>query len=307
MNSLLDRLVVVDVADPDHLDGALRYAAGEAATRTCGVHLLVATGDLVTGDLDGARETMQRALARARVLVGERTPLTSETFHGSATHALEAAASSAELVVLQRGDHAAHAVPCRPPAWEELAAHAAAPVVIVPDLWSDGTPPGSVVTVGMDAPDRPALARAAVALAEARGARLHILHAWWSPHFRAGLRVNVERAERWRSEAAAGLADALDRAAHESGHQVRVPVRLEVRHGRPSEVLAAASRSSCLVVVGRGRAPRPGVERPLGPVTTALVRDAACPVLLVPSRSEVGAAGRTVRDSHQVRRVEAPA
>jgi nucleotide-binding universal stress UspA family protein len=178
----------------------------------------------------------------------------------------------------------------RPPC-DELAARSHAPVAVVPDLWAGGTPPGSLVVLGLDAPRRrPELVREAVALAQARRAALRVVHAWWSPLVRSDLRVNQERADRWEVEAG----DVLAQALVDLPEGPRIPVELQVAHGRPAEVLTAAARPACLLVVGRGRAEQHGVGPHAGPVPAALVHDAACPVALLPPGLDVPSTGPAV-------------
>ena len=306
------RPVVVDVADPDHLDAALRYAAAEAATHACGIRLVRGTG---TPTSDGipraaadpdhrAREVLQRAVECARLVVGERTPVTSELFHGPAASAVSATSRHARLVVLQRGDYAAPCARAGRPACDELAVRSHAPVAVVSDLWTGGTPPGSLVTLGLDAPRRrPELVREAVALAQARRAVLRVVHAWWSPLFRSDLRVNSDRADHWEAAAGEVLAAALATLPEDP----RISVELQVVHGRPAEVLAAASRSSCLLVVGRGWQEQPRVGLTAGPVAATLAYDASCPVVLVPTGLEVPGAPAAPAAARRLRRAGQPA
>ncbi|HEX6872634.1 MAG TPA: universal stress protein, partial [Micromonosporaceae bacterium] len=72
-------------------------------------------------------------------------------------------------------------------------------------------------------------------------------------------------------------------------------LRVEVRHAaRESDALVAATRTSVLLVVGpTGSGDRLGIA--LGPVAGALIRSAACPVVVTPS-TPVGPGGPGARD-----------
>jgi len=61
-----------------------------------------------------------------------------------------------------------------------------------------------------------------------------------------------------------------------------VPIDIEVHHGPPLPALLAAAASSRLMVLGRHGVHRELGSR-LGPVTRAVLHDAPCPVLLLPT------------------------
>ncbi|HEU5107489.1 MAG TPA: hypothetical protein VFT95_02840, partial [Micromonosporaceae bacterium] len=106
-----------------------------------------------------------------------------------------------------------------------------------------------------------------------RGAPLIAMHIW--PHGTG------------RADAEGGFLNLLE---NWSGKYPDVPVELAVRHGLdPAIVLAAASRSACLAVVG---APcEPAGARRVSPnsALAAFIDRAGCPVAVVPRRVGRGA------------------
>ncbi|WP_141576788.1 universal stress protein [Actinomadura sp. WMMA1423] len=149
-----------------------------------------------------------------------------------------------------------------------LAGQYPGPVVIV--RGHSDTPLGEVV-VGLDLSEDPAPALDhAFAAAEARDARLRVLHTWRPAASSAGSGVDVELAANARYDR---LAAALApwRRRHPD-----LKVVEDVVIGHPVQMLAQASAEADLVVVGsRGR------SFPLGSVGHGVIHHAHCPVAVV--------------------------
>ena len=68
------------------------------------------------------------------------------------------------------------------------------------------------------------------------------------------------------------------------GHEVAdVPLEVDARHADPADALIDARRTTVLLVVGRHDAVFP-MGSHLGPIARAVLREAACPVLLADPR-----------------------
>ncbi|MDH6437186.1 nucleotide-binding universal stress UspA family protein [Streptomyces sp. SAI-144] len=133
------------------------------------------------------------------------------------------------------------------------------------------------VALGVDARD-PAAAAIDFAFdsARIRGSRLHAVHAWSLPADAAELPFAIPEKDRaaWEDQEVQQLTDAL-RPWREKHPQV--PVLEDVVLFAPAQALLHCSAGAALVVVGR----RPDAE--WGCVVRSLLREATCPVAVVPS------------------------
>lgn len=143
---------------------------------------------------------------------------------------------------------------------------------------------------------RPAVA-AALDEAMLRDARLMPLHAWSMPLFPSpGTRLSGGR-----SSVAAVRADARRHfdevlgGLRDNDRHVRVTDRL-VRDSA-GHALVSASQHAELVVVAARKKP-PGLGPHIGPVTRLVLHHAACPVLVVPADTTVGARARGLFSHH---------
>jgi nucleotide-binding universal stress UspA family protein len=158
-----------------------------------------------------------------------------------------------------------------------VAARAHSPVVSVPVGWRPARRP-LPVTVGVeDAKRAHAELSAALALATASGVPVQVVRATYLPEaIQEILRREVNEADFLLAARHNLIRDAnLPEEVCE-----RVPCTFEVRWGRPSEVLVDASAGSCLLVLGR-RDPTLPFGSHLGPVVRHVLRDSACPVMVV--------------------------
>ena len=138
------------------------------------------------------------------------------------------------------------------------------------------------VVVGVDG-TLPSLRALVFALAEARlrGGSVVAVIAWHEPYTGQPLAASVADPAVLADAAAEALERALDEVRADDWG---IHLERRVRRGRPGEVLLRAADNAALVVVGsRGRGGLTGAL--LGSVAQQLVRDAACPVVVVPSAS----------------------
>ena len=82
--------------------------------------------------------------------------------------------------------------------------------------------------------------------------------------------------EEWAKRSAVEIQGVLDALGEETTH---IPVEIDARHAYPADALVEASRTSDLLVIGR-HDPAVPLGSHLGPVARAVMREAACPVLL---------------------------
>lgn len=273
----------------DPMDAALQYAASDATRVGCGLHLVNVVHDPVQGpnavlmeraDLDRAgRLALESAAEKARDLVGDRVPVTSELMQGRVVGSLVEAASEASSVVLQRRPLSRLERVVTRSVSSGVAARAHVPVISVPARWSPVRSRGvePTVTVGVDVPDRSShLLHLAVDISRSRDARLRIVHTWFLPGSYADFVMPPEEQARWVDRATAEIRQSLDSLA------IDVPsdeVIIEVLHAYPGDALVERSRSSDLLIVGR-HDPMIPFGSHLGPVARGVMRDATCPVLL---------------------------
>ncbi|MGQ4360344.1 universal stress protein [Streptomyces sp. SAS_272] len=149
-------------------------------------------------------------------------------------------------------------------------------MVLVPDGSTSADHSGRVV-VGVDARDpSDGVIAFAFGCARARGAGLHAVHAWSLPSRAAAWPFGVPEKERatWEDHEVQLLADAL-RPWREKYPDI--PVWEDVLLFPPAQALLHHSGSTALVVVGH----RSCTE--WGAVVQTLLREAACPVAVVPT------------------------
>lgn len=132
------------------------------------------------------------------------------------------------------------------------------------------------IVVGLDGSERSvaALRRAAV-LAEALGARIHLVAVWqYPPVGAAGYPVDAELYESWTRDAI------IDAKSKVWGKTPPGSVTAVVRNGSAARVLIDESRDADMLVVGsRGHGGFAGLM--LGSVSMAVAEHAKCPVLVV--------------------------
>jgi nucleotide-binding universal stress UspA family protein len=272
-------------------EAAVWWAADEAHRRRSEVRLtyalplpLLSSPMGVTTPLptDAVRQVAEKLLGEVAERIRQSHPALSVdavvSFGGAAEELLQEATEAVLLVVGSKGlgefrDLAMGSVSAH------VATHAPCPVVVIPPRWESEQAAERVV-VGVDGSE---VSRDAVGFAfeaaQARQVPLTAVMAWHDPVSTGPddpLPV-VYDLDALEQQSAALLAESI--AGHR-GKYPDVPVREELVHGRPDDVLVAAGRTAQLLVVGsRGR----GVFRGLllGSTSRALVHHAPCPVAVV--------------------------
>ncbi|MEU0811266.1 universal stress protein [Streptomyces sp. NPDC005970] len=287
--------VVAGVDGSEHSLAAAGWAAGEALDRAVPLLLLHASQPLpprispVPG-ADAWRHVGAQMIQQAAADLADRHPgleVTGEHIATAADKALLRAARSAGLLVVgARGwggfdGLAVGSVALR------VATAADCPVVTVPEGCAGaGTEAGAgaeaEVVAALDTHGRMAeTADFAFRAAQARRARLRVVHAWALPApAPSAWMIGVLEEDRamWEDQEGQAVADALRpwRASHP-----RVEVLIDVVLLNPAQALVRSSERALLLVVGRRTGDRVA-ERHLGPVAHAVLHHAHCPVAVVP-------------------------
>ena len=277
----------------DPMDAALEHAARVAVREGCGLHLLhvlhhVAQGpEMVLVDIvdleHAARTVLAAAEERARDLLPEELPVTTQLVWGGPVSSIVTASQDARMVVLQRRPLSRVLRVVTRSTSSGVAAHAHVPVVSVPARWTSPVTGDEVptVTVGVDVPDRAEnVLRAAAQEARARGAKLRVLHTWAFPGAYDDIIVSRIEHEQWTERARRDIHAALAALGDDAAG---LDVEVEARHAYPGDALINAARTSDLLVIGR-HDPLVPVGSHLGPVARAVLREAVCPVLLADPR-----------------------
>lgn len=162
-----------------------------------------------------------------------------------------------------------------------VAVRAACPTVAVPPEWQPGTSHGRVV-VGVKEPERarPLLAEG-FAEADRRGAELVVVHGWKLPSAYDDIVADRVGAQQMRAGAESWIEDQLVELRQE---HPEVNVTIEVVHASGADAIVEASRDADLVLMVRtaGRHALPH----LGSTARAVLRAAACPVMVRPVGEE---------------------
>lgn len=272
----------------DPMDAALAFAAREADSAGCGLHLVhvvhrVSRGveSILLAEVDSelaGRLALDGALERVRDLVADDMAVTSELVWGDVVGSIVKIGATSRLIVLEHRPLSRMMRVATRSVSSGVAAHSRVPVVSVPARWSSVRASGVVptVTVGIDVPDRSEqILRTAAQAAKSRRARLRVLHTWAFPGAYDDIIMSRIEDEEWAARARTEIQAVLDRIDDVDG----VSVSVEARHARPSDALIEAGRTSDLLVVGR-HDPLVPIGSHLGPVARAVLREATCPVLL---------------------------
>lgn len=219
---------------------------------------------------DRLKAVGEAALDWARGFVaasGVDVEVTYELTHGPALDVLRAESKGSAMLVLGTDHVSWWARILGEDVTHHVALRASCPVVVVPDDTSDAPEGGGVVvTVEGNRPAEGPL-RFAFEEADRRGVDLQVVHAE-----RRGDEEKRESASRELSEVMAGWREQYP----------TVRVRSVLEDGDPSDLAAAMTSQNQLFVVGRTR--RAGSLVTLRrPVAAQAVRDARCPVAVVPS------------------------
>ncbi len=293
--SLAGREVVVGFDGGEPARAAVRWAAREADRLGSPLTIVYAAnvpavsawnpGTAVV--LDGLGDVSERVAAEGAAIAREVAPqlrVRSQGLIGGAAGELIGRSGEAGLVVVGRRRRSALASAALGSVSFAVILHARCPVVVVQEGTEEATagPEGAVV-VGMDGSRAAESAlELAAELAAAWGSPLSVVAAWSVPASEPwtealgpeAAQVAYDDARRGAEEVAVTAVDRV-RSAH-PGTEVSVAVV----QGNADDVLAEASRSACLVVVGsRGHGGFAGMM--LGSVGHSVLRKASSPVAVV--------------------------
>lgn len=287
--------IVVGVDGSDAALAAVRYAAAEAVRG--GAELVIAhagpsplvlgaAGPLGLYPLTPAEyrgvgiKIVNHARTVAREVAGDSWPIRTALLDGeTAAAALVAHAHGARMLVLGDQRRALLDRLVTGSVLHDVAGNARVPVIVVPEGWQ-GEDPKAVVTVGIgEIETSEDLLQHAMAIAADRDATLRIVHAWELPGLYDDLIVTRIDSELWRDQNRQEIEAVLRRLRPAFPH---LAVDVELVHQQPARALVAASGNADLLVLGRRRR---GL-RHLGGTARAVLREARCPVEVVPPAQE---------------------
>ena len=286
------RPVVAGIDGSEGSTAVVRYAAAEAGRTGSGLLLVHVIPDYLTlspmlpvapPELEG----MARAIVAKAVEVASATlapdRITTKLVNGSRTTCLVRTGDGASQIVLGReASSNLHRV-VTGATTIGVAARAACPTIAVPPDWDARTAAARVVAGLKTTAHSEALLQHSFLAAKRLGAELSLVHAWEMPSGYDDVIAGRVAREAW--------ADALRRELEEPLAVWRaafpeVVVHLEVVHGQAARVLRDASEEADLVLLTRRMHGFPGGH--LGGTGRLLLREAACPVEVVPLGAGAG-------------------
>jgi nucleotide-binding universal stress UspA family protein len=281
------RPILVAVGDSDTHDAGLRFAADEAVRDRRPlrlVHVLHPPRDGMFPEQMlisfSAVELAASALLGSQVdhathLTGGLVPVTHMLRRGGVVDQLVELSEAAHQVVVQHRQQSRMLRVFTGSTAAGVAAHAAVPVVSVPELWSGPSNRDVVVALDRLGTDEHLLLYG-IEEALRRETRLTVLHAWFVPELYGDALVDRPELHNVHEGVRARIEAALLRLRAD---YPRVDVRVELVHMRPADAVIERSGRTDLLVLGRGCA-GPGSSH-LGSVTRAALREARCPVAVV--------------------------
>ncbi|GAA2155956.1 universal stress protein [Nocardioides koreensis] len=266
---------------------AVQYAVAEAERLETGVRLVHVAPDytpttpmlpLIRDDFE---QLGRRILREAAEIVTEAAPsceVSTVLRAGPTVSTLLSAADGAHLIVLGREHRSRVEAVFTGSTTVGAAGRASCPVVSVPPAWMPGQPRGRVV-VGVRSPAHSTeLLGSAFAAAEARGARLVVLHAWKLP----GAYDDIVEARLHANDHAGAVEAEIDPQLDLfRRHHPGVEVELSVVHEQPVRALLRVAAGADLLVILR-RAHGLPLTAHVGGTARTLLHEAACPVEVVP-------------------------
>jgi len=289
MSTNLTGRVLVATSGSDASRSAIVHAAHEAVARGLLLELVhVITPTLAVGPYGASPDAALRRAGRELLAHGEElahevephVDVTTTLLTGSRPDAVVHYADGAELLVVGAPPHDLMGRLWTGSTVMGIAARATCPVVVVPP--GEPRPTTHQVLVGLKTTRHcEHLLATAFAVASQTQSELRIVHAWHliSPYDEA----IAERlpSPAWEQEDARVIqGELIDlRMAYPD-----VQVQVDVVHGRPATTLVEASRDADTVVISRPS--HGGLVHHLGATGRAVIRDAGCPVLVVPPLEE---------------------
>ncbi len=276
-----NRDVVVGVDGSAASVNAVRYGLEEAARLGGTVRLVhviqdfVPMGPMVLLPLDELLAAGRAVLEGVLEEIGPEVPIETTLRQGSRVATLASDARAARVLVVGTDRRTAGARLLTGNTTTGVAASSAAPVVSVPETWRAGERRGAVL-VGVKNPAHAVeLFGEAFAVAQARGSRLVVMHAWRLPSgYDDIIASRVARAE-WDERSREELTTLV------SQWRVSYPdVEVELRtvHEQPAHALVEASREADEVLLVR----RAHGILHLGATARTVLRESDCPVRIVP-------------------------
>lgn len=269
--------------------GALRFAIAEARGSSASLRVVHAMPlrtsafldlPVLVEELDAERQQVESALRAEVARLAEDVEVQVVVCHGAPSSVLLGAADDARLLVIGREHRTGLRRLLGGATTEDVAAHATAPFVVVPEGWHEHHSRRRRVVVALKEPAHSAeLLGAAFQRAERMDAALRVVHAWSPDEHAVG-----NRPDSWTPQAllvdraAAAIEDVLRpwRRAFPS-----VSVGVEVHVADPRADLLEETGAADLAVLLRGVAPVLGPH--LGGVLRPVLHAADCPVLVVPA------------------------
>lgn len=282
--------ITVGVDGSDGGRAAARWAAHEARRTGAGLRLVHVFTDYVPmaafsapaypfGSVEGralaARVVREAAHTVKPIIEGHR--IEQLVLRGSRRAGLLQAAAEADLMVLGDEPHPAHHRLITGSVIAPVVAHSPTPVVIVPA--NHRAEQGhEVVVAGVKAfAISPRLVRQALELAADRAAHLVLIHAWEYSGSEKDLAIEHVDLKGWEESAAKELRQVVDEVARDFPS---VETEIRVVYGQPARVLAEASASAGLLAIARRPYGLPFGH--LGSTGRAVLREARCPVIVLP-------------------------
>lgn len=279
--------IIVGVDGSRGSSRALEFAVQAAADLRrplCLVHVVpdyVPLSPMMPLTPDDLRQTGEQILRTAETTVRELDPtvaVTTELLSGPRVAGLVRLAGDDSLIVIGHEHRTVIDRILTGATAAGVSAQATCSVVSVPGGWDPGVRHDCVV-VGVKAPQHSSeLLAQAFAAADARKARLVVLHAWKLPSAYDDIIESRVALEQWRDHAAGVIEPLLTewRATYPE-----VEVELRIVHDQPAHALVRAAAEADLLVMVRRTHGFPAFLH-LGAVARAVLREATCPVEVVP-------------------------
>ncbi|MFI5623672.1 universal stress protein [Nocardioides sp. NPDC051685] len=225
-----------------------------------------------------AGQLLRDATEIAREVVDGAVEVSGELVRGHAAHALIKESESAHRVVLQRRRFSRVRRVFTGSISARIAAHAGCPVTVVPEGWSAEGRAGVVVGISGDKTDDQVLGHA---LDEATRLNEPVTVVYGLELMAMGAELADHATTRdWTLRAEAYVDDLIRRARAHAPEAARTPIEGRVLAEAPADALVAAADAARLLVVGR--AAHLNAYPHLGGVTRAMLREADCPVEVLP-------------------------
>ena len=285
--------VLVATSGSASSQSAITFGARTAASRGLAVELVhVVTPTIAVGPTGAApdievRRAGREILRHGEALVHRVAPdvdVTSALLIGTRPDAVVDKSHDADLIVVGAPPHDLAGRLWTGSTVTGIAARAACPVAIIPAVPPTGE--AHLVLVGIKSTRHvDDLLAAAFAVANQTGSTLRIVHAWQLLSLYDNAVAERVPTPDWELEEGRKIEGILTdlRLAYPT-----VPVHVDLVHGQPAHTLVEASRDADVIVISRPL--HGGLVHHLGSTARAVIRDAHCPVLVVPpnATSETG-------------------